>query len=88
MKSDTRELGPWEFGTAPIFNEERKDKWRVAMDLCKERRFDEIEPSMYLRMPKNFHFVADQYQKLGKPYEETRGIWIQGPSGTGKTSKA
>lgn len=88
MKNDTRVAGPWEFGQRPVFNEERKDKWAEAKELCKQRKFDDIEPKLYMRHPRNFHFVADQYQKLGKPYEQCRGIWIQGPSGTGKTTKA
>lgn len=88
MKESTRQAGPWEFGTRPIFNEQRKDKWKQTKELAIAKKFDEIDPAMYIKYAKSLHFIADKNQSLGEPYEHCRGIWIYGPSGCGKTSKA
>lgn len=86
-KEETRIQGPWEFGVEPQWNQDRREKFAVAKQQAINREFDQIDPALYVRYCKSFHYIADQHQTLDKVTAENRGIWIYGESGTGKTSK-
>lgn len=81
-KEDTRVEGPYQYGTRPS-KAKRKD-YDAALALIKERRPLEIEADVLLTCWSNIRKVESE---LAKPTgsETTRGIWIYGKPGVGKS---
>jgi len=88
----------WEHGDLPIYvagnrgsataTAKRTADYAAAIELAKQRKFNEIDPSMLVRHYGNFQRIAADnplpVANLGKPCAE----WIYGPPGTGKSYTA
>lgn len=88
MKEDTRIDGPWEFGEfkASGGNQGKRTDIDDVLDAIKEKRprDDYLFTPAYVKYFKGFEHVRLLAQT---PYThtETRGIWLWGPPGTGKS---
>ena len=83
MKEETRVDGPWTFGQRPIKN--TKTDWKIVWDLAVANRIDEIPHQVRLAHYHKLKSIAKDHMVLPPPSNQTKGIWIYGPSGVGKS---
>ena len=83
MKDETRVAGPWVFGQRPIKN--TKTDWKIVWDLAVANRIDEIPYQVRLSHYHKLKSIAKDHMVLPPPSDHTKGIWIYGPSGVGKS---
>lgn len=86
MKEDTRVAGPWVYGTRPIKN--TKTDWQIVWDLAVANKLDDIPAQIRLTHYHKLKSIAKDHLVLPPPSETTRGIWIHGSSGIGKSRTA
>lgn len=84
MKPDTRVLGPFEFGTKPVKRNSKTD-WNFVFECAKKGDFDKIDPNIMFKYYKNIMAIHKDYMTLPDDCNHTRGIWIYGPAGAGKS---
>lgn len=81
-----------EYGTRPV-SQQTANKKKAArfIELAEKGDFDTIkeeQPGRYLNSYRTMKQMAVDHMSKPKDLEETCGIWIWGPTGTGKTTKA
>jgi len=83
IKEKTRVVGPWEAGDKPLKRNDEKD-WEEIKQNAIEGKFDKIPGDVYVR---NFTNLQRIHSANLPKYEhhETRGYWLVGIPGTGKT---
>lgn len=82
-----------EFGTlsAPVNtsqNASKKRNWALAMQLAKEGKIDDIDPSISVPHYHALKRIRQDYQKPAPHIEDVCGLWFYGPPGTGKSYTA
>ena len=83
MKEDTRIEGPYTFGEKPVRQNNFSD-WEDIWNLAKNNKIEEIPAKVRVNHYHNLKNISKDYMKF-KDSEHLRGIWIWGPSGTGKS---
>lgn len=86
MKEDTRVDGPFEFGDKPVRRNVKAD-WEEVKKSAIDGKFDQIPAELQIKHLPNLLKLNALYSEP-KDFAECRGIWIWGPSGTGKTTFA
>lgn len=82
-KEDTRVEGPWTFGTRPVRHNNRTD-WDAVRDLARVGNFEAIPAEVVVKHYTNLKTIAkDSIQP--RNFSHTRGVWIFGAPGVGKT---
>jgi len=78
-----------EDGVKPLSPKEKgqmeKDRWQTAWDLAKEGRIEEIEPGIRYKHFNTTKRIIKDYMKPAQNTDGVCGIWIHGPSGSGKS---
>lgn len=87
MKEDTRVEGPWEFGTRPLKRNSKVD-WDLIKASAKANQLDEIPGQIYVCHYQKLKAIAKDHMTFPPDTEHTKGIWIYGPSGVGKSRSA
>lgn len=82
-----------EWGDAPKTQKEKgageKRRWADAINACKEGRFDDVDPDIYLRYDQNCQRIRDRVIRARVlPDTEEKHEWYYGGTGTGKSRKA
>lgn len=86
LKQETRVAGPWEFGTKPVRRNSKAD-WEEVKENAKKGDFEAIPADIYIRYHSNLHKIHVENIRPTS-HTRTRGIWLWGPPGTGKTHYA
>lgn len=84
-KEDTREEGPWEWGSKPIRRNSRVD-WESVWAACKSGDLDAIPPSIRVVSYRTIRAIASDFAPCPPMVREVFVFW--GPSGTGKSRRA
>jgi len=91
QKDDTFVDGPWEAGTKPAQGK-RNDLKKVKDEIVAGKRtVDEIcvdDPSLYHQYGRTLHKLEDLQLRKRFRTTMTKGIWLWGPSGVGKSHEA
>ena len=87
MKEETRVDGPWEFGTRPVKRDSKED-WQRVFKLAKEGKMDEIPADIKVRHYGNLKRIEKDHVQVRGQHTSTKGIWLHGPPGCGKSSFA
>lgn len=87
MKEDTRVEGPFEFGIRPVQRNNKVD-WQSVKDLAKANRLDDIPPQIYVTHYSKLKVIAKDHMTFPEATGTTKGVWIVGPTGCGKSSLA
>ena len=74
------------FGTRPIKN--TKTDWQIIWDLAVANKLDEIPPQIRLTHYHKLKSIAKDHIVLPPPSPVTKGVWIYGNSGIGKSRSA
>lgn len=82
-KLDSRIDGPIEVGDIPSPLHVKKD-YKKTIELAKKGEFEEIDPEHLVRHFGNLKSIATHYS-AGTTANDTRGVWIHGPPGIGKS---
>lgn len=80
-----------EFGTIPNTAKglgKVKADYGAAIELAKKRKFNEIDPSILIRHYGNLQRISADNPEKVEDLEDVCGVWIYGPSGTGKSHTA
>lgn len=80
-KMDTRVDGPWELGTAPF---KCPLDYQSAVSASKKGDYDKINPELLVKHMGNLQKITSALSK-GIDVTNTRGIWVVGRSGFGKS---
>lgn len=79
----------YERGVRPLDQQQKGakevDRWRDARDLAKEGRFDEIDPSIYIRCKRNLDQLYSEARVTPNDAGGVTGVWIYGLAGAGKS---
>ena len=86
QKADTRDSGPWEFGTRPTggSGKAQAEDWETWYQLAAEGKFAEIPAKIQIKHLGNLERI---HRKNLKFIDQTdvRGVWIWGAPGVGKS---
>jgi len=66
----------------------RKLEFQEAYNLAKQQKVKDVEPEMQIKYLGSLNKIADRELQVNGPLEDTCGVWIWGPPGTGKTHYA
>lgn len=83
LKEETRVDGPWEFGKRPIKLSEKTD-WSAVWALASKGEIEKIPSPIKVIHYNKLKAIAKDHIKP-KDCDHLRGIWIYGPSGSGKS---
>lgn len=86
MKEDSRVDGPYEFGEKPIKRNSKTD-WDSVFLNAKRGNFDSIPSDIKVRCYSNLKKI-EKDNLICKDSSDVRGVWIHGPSGSGKSRLA
>lgn len=86
LKEDTRLDGPYEFGSKPI-NRSSKTDWDQVFLNAKRGKFDDIPSDIKVRCYSNLKKI-EKDNLICIDSSNVRGVWIYGPSGSGKSRLA
>lgn len=86
MKEETRKEGPYEFGTLPVRQNNKKD-WNEVWELAKTNQIEKIDKSVLVPHYKTIKQIAVDHMSFQRS-DTLKGIWYYGASGTGKSRKA
>lgn len=80
---------PFEFGTCPSRGGATKQKanWDEVRSLAKQARYDDIPSDIYIRYRSTLHAIGTA-ARCPPSFASVTGLWLYGPSGTGKSSFA
>lgn len=84
-KDATAEKGPWSFGIKPIARQSRAD-WNRVRDMAKKGKIEDLPADIYIKSYSTLKRIAEDHAEIPETLPQCRGIFIQGPSGVGKTS--
>lgn len=66
-----------------------KREWATTLDLCKQGKFEEIDPQVQITQCRNLEYIHKKYMKRPADLDHTTKMkWIYGPTGTGKSRMA
>jgi len=67
-----------------------RERWHLARTAAREGRFEDIPDEMYVRYQASFKRMRkeDQPKPVDLPHGQKYGVWIYGPTGTGKSHAA
>lgn len=75
-----------EHGTLPkTGGKVRKEEFSTAYKLAVEGKVKEVEPEIQLKYLNSLNKIADRELKQPNELEDTCGVWVFGPPGSGKT---
>jgi len=81
-----------EFGDRPLSASDKGNqesaRWSLALSLAKAGRFDDISPQIYIGHYRALHAIHADAMVVLDSCPTTTGIWIMGPSGSGKSRAA
>lgn len=83
MKEETRIEGPIEFGTKPVKRNNKVD-WNQVWENAKNGDLDKIPPSIRVVHYNKIKAITKDHMKFNDS-DHLRGVWIYGPSGSGKS---
>jgi len=83
-KTDTRVSGPHEYGTYPFKRGSRKD-WDLIYEMAMTGNFKQIPSEFQIKFYGNLKKIERDYMKINTIGDWTRGVWLSGAPGTGKT---
>lgn len=86
MKEDSRIDGPYEFGDKPLKRNSKND-WDSIFLNAKRGNFDSIPSDIKVRCYSNLKKI-EKDNLICKDSSDVRGVWIHGPSGSGKSRLA
>lgn len=86
MKEDSRVDGPYEFGEKPMKRNCKTD-WDSVFLNAKRGNFDSIPSDIKVRCYSNLKKI-EKDNLICKDSSDVRGVWIHGPSGSGKSRLA
>lgn len=86
MKEDTRVEGPYEFGTKPVKRNSKTD-WERVYELAAKGSFEEIPSDIKVKHYGNLQKISKDNLTI-KDSADTRGVWIYGDAGVGKSRMA
>lgn len=81
----------WSCGTLPVDQtvkgQMERERWQEAVRLAEEKRIDEVDANIRLRYIRNLERIEKRARMKPQDLEEKDfyGIWIWGPTGTGKS---
>ena len=86
QKADTRDSGPWEFGTRPTggSGKAQVEDWETWYQLAAEGKFKEIPAKIQIKHLGNLERIHRQNLKF-IDQTDVRGVWIWGAPGVGKS---
>lgn len=84
MKEDTRLEGPFEFGKKPMQRNNKTD-WTKIKQLAQAGDLDAIPEDIYIKHYRSLTQIKKDHIKVADDTESTKGIWIYGRSGIGKS---
>ena len=86
QKADTRDSGPWEFGTRPTggSGKAQAEDWETWYQLAAEGKFKEIPAKIQIKHLGNLERIHRQNLKF-IDQTDVRGVWIWGAPGVGKS---
>lgn len=87
LKEETRVAGPWEFGVKPVRRNNKTD-WEEVKQLAKAGNLDKIPADIFVKHYSGLTRIAKDFQVRGPDCDHTRGVWIWGDSGLGKSRMA
>lgn len=65
-----------------------KKRWAEAFELAKAGNLEDIDPSIRFPFYRNCKEIRKDYMQKKEDQDEVCGVWIVGPSGVGKSTKA
>lgn len=86
LKEDTRVDGPWMFGKKPMHKNNRHD-WEEVKKSAEKGDWENVPAEIYIRHYNNLKKIEAQHL-VATDYPNVRGIWLYGPPGSGKTTRA
>lgn len=86
LKEDTRIDGPYEFGSKPLQRNSRLD-WDSVFNNAKSGNFELIPSDIKVRCYSNLKKI-EKDNLVCTDSSDVRGVWIYGPSGSGKSRLA
>lgn len=86
LKEESRVEGPFEFGVKPIHRNSRVD-WDSVFINAKSGLFDNIPSDIKVRCYSNLKKI-EKDNLICSDSSDVRGVWIYGPSGSGKSRLA
>lgn len=86
QKEDSRQEGPWEYGTRPTggSGKAQEEDWEVWYQLAAEGKFKEIPAKIQIKHLGNLERIHRQNLKF-IDQTDVRGVWIWGAPGVGKS---
>jgi hypothetical protein len=84
VKENTRLEGPWTFGELPV-KRNSKDDWEEVFNLAKSGKIEEIPAQIRVQHYSNLKRIEKDFMPMNHQTESTRGVWIHGNPGCGKT---
>lgn len=85
----SKEGWPVEYGTRPKtraqIGEDNAARYADAIQAAKEGRMDDIPPDLRTKHYNTYKNIAKDYMPKPDSLAQTCGLWIYGPTGTGKT---
>lgn len=87
MKDDTRVEGPWEFGVRPLKRNSKVD-WDLIKAQAKANQLEDIPGQIYVTHYPKLKAIAKDHMAFPPDTDHTKGIWIHGVSGVGKSRMA
>jgi len=87
MKDETRVDGPWEHGQRPVSRSSKTD-WAMVRKAAEAGDLRAIPDAIYVQNYGNLSRIAKDHAKKGPILPEDRGVWIYGPTRTGKSRHA
>lgn len=87
LKEETRVDGPWEFGVKPVRRNNKTD-WEEVKQLAIRGDLTKIPADIFVKHYSGLTKIAKDYQVRGEDCSSTRGVWIWGNTGLGKSRMA
>lgn len=83
-KESTRHEGPWTFGEMPVKRNSKED-WEEVFEKAKGGKIMEIPAEIRVKYYSNLKRIEKDFMPMNHQTESTRGVWIHGRPGCGKT---
>jgi len=87
MKDESRVEGPFEFGTRPVQRNNKTD-WESVWTLAKKGDLEAVPAQIRVTHYSKLKVIAKDHMTFPEATGTTKGVWIVGPTGCGKSSLA